>query len=397
MTDDRRLAAGASTRAVHAGAEEGGVGAPVVTPIHQSTTFLGDPEGDAEVVYSRYGNNPNHRVLERRIGALEGAEACMLFGSGMGAMTSAVLACVEAGDHIVASSALYGGTRTLLERELSRLGIHTTFVDVFGPGWRDAVRPETRLILFEAPTNPLVRVVDPGPLVAAAREAGAAVLVDATFATPLAFRPLEHGVDLVVHSATKYLGGHTDVTAGVVAGSEAWLERVRSRARVFGAMLDPHAAWLLERGLKTLALRMARHAENGMRVARWAETRPEIRRVHYPGLTSHPDHAVATRLLDGFGGMISIELLGGGEAATRFVRALRLAKLAPSLGGVETLVSEPRHTSHAAMTAAERAAQGIGDGFIRISLGIEDADDIIADLERALKLASERKGGAEAR
>lgn len=378
---------GPSTRVVHAGAPEPEIGGPVVTPIHQTTTFYSHPGGAGEVLYTRYGNNPNHRLLERRIADLEGAEACAVFGSGMGAMTSAVLSCVGAGDHVVAAGALYGGTRTLLERELTRLGIETEFVDLTREGWGDAIRPSTRLVVLETPTNPLVRVVDPAAIGAIARPAGAALLVDATFATPLNLRALEHGADLVVHSATKYLGGHSDVTAGVVCGSAARVEEVRERARVFGAALDPHAAWLLERGLKTLALRMARHNENGVRVSRWCEEQPGIRRVHYPGLPSHPDHALAARLLDGFGGMMAIELEGGGEAAGRFVRALRLAKLAPSLGGVETLVSEPRYTSHVELGRAERDAQGIRDGLVRFSLGIEDPDDIIADIRQALRTA----------
>lgn len=375
---------GLSTRAVHAGAEPGGIGDAVVTPIHQSTTFLSDPDGAGDVLYTRYGNNPNHLLLERRMCALEGTEAAMVFGSGMGAMASAVLSCVAAGDHVVAARALYGGTRTLLERELARLGVSCDFVDLHDPGWTGALRAESRLVVFEIPTNPLVRVVDPAPIVEAAQAAGASVLVDATFATPVNFRGAEHGVDLVVHSATKYLGGHSDVTAGVVCGSEARMEEVRKRARIFGAALDPHAAWLLERGIKTLALRMQRHNENGLAIARWAATRSEVRRVHHPGLADHPDHEVAGRVLDGFGGMLSLELAGGGDAAARFVRGLRLAKLAPSLGGVETLVSEPRHTSHAALSSAERESLGIPDGTIRFSLGIEDADDIVADLAAAL-------------
>lgn len=378
---------GLSTRAVHAGADGAAVGDAVVTPIHQSTTFFSDPDGAGEVLYTRYGNNPNHLVLERRLCALEGAEAAMVFGSGMGAMASAILSCVGSGDHVVAASALYGGTRTLLGRELARLGIETDFVDLHAPDWTAAFRPSTRLVVFELPSNPLVRVPDPAAIVAAAREAGAPVLVDATFATPVNFRGLEHGIDLIVHSATKYLGGHSDVTAGAVCGSEEHIAEVRTRARIFGAALDPHAAWLLERGIKTLALRMQRHNENGARVAGWAAAQPGVRRVHYPGLDSHPDHEVAGRVLDGYGGMLSFELAGGGAAAARFVRALRLAKLAPSLGGVETLVSEPRYTSHAALSSEQREAQGIPEGLVRFSLGIEDADDIIEDIRQALTAA----------
>jgi cystathionine gamma-synthase len=219
----------------------------------------------------------------------------------------------------------------------------------------------------------------------AVHTAGALLVVDSTFATPMNLRPLEHGADLVVHSATKYLGGHSDVTAGAVAGGAGRVASIRERSRLFGPVLDPHAAWLVERGIKTLALRMERHNQNGTSIADWASSHPAVRRVHYPGLASHPDHAVAARLFDGFGGTVGLELNGGGPAATRFVRRLRLASLAPSLGGVETLVSEPRHTSHAALTAEERRHAGIPDGFVRFSLGIEDADDIIADIEGALR------------
>ncbi|CAN5672351.1 PLP-dependent aspartate aminotransferase family protein [soil metagenome] len=378
---------GSSTTAVHAGDVVGKVGDPVVNPIYQATTFFSRPEGGGEVLYSRYGNNPNHERLEERIGALERSEACVVFGSGMGAMASAVLSCVAAGDHVLAASALYGGTRVLLDRELSRLGIETSYADLTAEGWESGLRADTRLVLMELPSNPLMRVMDPEPIARVAHAAGALVIVDATFGTPINIRPLEYGVDLVVHSATKYFGGHSDVTAGAVCGAADRIGNVRDRARIFGATLDPHAAWLLERGIKTLSLRMARHNENGLAVATWCEGRSEIARVHYPGLASHPDHAAAKRILRGFGGMLSLELNGGTEAATRFVRALRMAKLAPSLGGVETLVSEPRHTSHAAFTDEERAAQGIRPGFIRISLGIEDAPDIIADLEQALHAA----------
>lgn len=377
--------AGPSTRAVHAGDPIYQLGAPVVNPIFQTTTFFSDPTGEAELLYTRYLNNPNHVQLEQRLSSLERAEASVLFGSGMGAMASAVLSRVGAGDHVLAAQALYGGTRTLLSRELSRLGVETTYVDFLADGWEDAVRPNTRVFLSETVSNPLLRVTDPAPLAAVARRAGAAVLMDATFATPINFHALEHGADLVIHSATKYLGGHSDVTAGLVCGGEAAVNEVRRLGQVFGSVLDPHAAWLLERGIKTLAVRMQRHNENGAAVARWAAEQPGIARVHYPGLPSHPDHELASRMLRGFGGMVSIELRGGEAAATRFVRALRLIKLAPSLGGVDSLVSEPRHSSHSDMSRDQRRGLGIGDGFLRISLGIEDAQDLIADLEQALR------------
>lgn len=384
MIEDR---SGPSTRAVHAGEGPRGVHDPVVNPIVLSTTFMSEPDGQGPVLYQRYGNAPNHVQVEERLAALEGAEDAVVLASGMAAMSLAVISVVAAGDHVVATDAIYGGTRTLLERELPRFGIETTFVDLASPSWTDAFRPGTKLVIGESPSNPLLRVHDLRPIADAAHARGAVVIVDSTFASPVNSRPLEHGVDLVMHSATKYLAGHSDVTAGVIAGSRARVNAVRDRAKVWGPALDPHAVWLLERGMKTLAVRMERHNRNGMAVAAWAEGHPGIARVHYPGLASHPDHAVAERVLDGFGGMLGIEIAGGGEGAARFVRAVRLAKLAPSLGGVETLLSEPRYTSHAGMSPERRAANGIRDGFVRVSLGIEDADDIIADFDQALRAA----------
>jgi cystathionine beta-lyase/cystathionine gamma-synthase len=302
-------------------------------------------------------------------------------------MVAALLANLQAGDHVLAAGALYGGTRVLLQREFSRLGIESSFTDFHAANWREAIRPNTRVFLLETLSNPLLRFTDPATVADEAHEAGAVVVVDATFTPAPNLRTAEHGADLVVHSATKYLGGHTDVTAGAVCGSEERVRAVRARAAIWGAMLDPHAAWLLERGMKTLPVRLQRHNENGLALARWFARQPAIAAVHYPGLPTHPDHARAAELLAGFGGMLSIELRGGGEAATRFVRALHLARLAPSLGGVETLVSEPRFTSHVALTPEERARQGICDGFIRLSLGIEDSADLIDDFAQALAAA----------
>jgi cystathionine beta-lyase/cystathionine gamma-synthase len=387
MTEDARGSLGPSTRAVHAGGPAARVGNPVVNPVYQTTTFFSDPSGEGEVLYSRYGNNPNQRLLEERIRALTGAGDVVVTGSGMGATVAALLSCLRAGDHVVAARALYGGTHRLLEEELSRLGIETTFVDLHDPHWSAALRDTTRTVVMETLSNPLLRFTDPASVAGPAHEVGALVVVDATFTPPPSFDPLARGADLVVHSATKYLGGHSDVTAGVVCGSAERIAVVRKRAAIWGVALDPHAAWLLERGVKTMGLRVRRHFENALAVAHSLEEHRAVLRVHYPGLTSHPDHAAAAALLDGFGGMVAVQLRDG-AAATRFVGALRLAKVAPSLGGVETLVSEPRHTSHASLSAQEREARGIGDGFVRLSIGIEDADDLVADLWQALEAAS---------
>lgn len=244
--------------------------------------------------------------------------------------------------------------------------------------------PRTRLLFLELPTNPTLRVFDPRPVGRLAQEAGVLLVVDATFASPVNFRARDHGVDIVIHSATKYLGGHSDLVAGVVAGGHTAIEEIRARLKLYGPALDPHAAWLLDRGMRTLPLRMARHNENGMAVARWLSEQDEVESVSYPGLETHPDHEVAAQVLTGFGGMVSGVLAGGGPAADRFCGALRLVAQAPSLGGVETLISQPRYTSHAHLGLEEREAQGIPDGFVRISVGVEDVDDLTADLRQAL-------------
>jgi cystathionine beta-lyase/cystathionine gamma-synthase len=388
---------GPSTRAIHAGAPRPEVGAPVVMPLVPSTTFYSDPSGQGEVLYTRYGNGPNQAVVERRLASLDGAEDALVTASGMSAMACALLSVLQAGDHVVATDAIYGGTRALLADELSRLGIQTTFVDLFSAGWTDALRPNTRVVLGETPSNPLLRILDLKPVADAAHAHGAVVIVDATFGSPVNYRALEHGADIVMHSATKYLGGHSDVTAGVLCGSAERIGAARKRARIWGPVLDPHGVWLLERGIKTLSVRMERHNRNGMEVARWAESHPAVARVFYPGLPSHPDHQTALRVLEGFGGMVGIEVRGGGEAAARAVAALRLATLAPSLGGVETLVSEPRYTSHSLMTPEARAAGGFRDGFLRVSLGIEDAADLIADFDQAFRAAAGDAAGTEQR
>ncbi len=374
---------GPSTRAVHAGTVPPHPGAPVVTPVVRSSTFFNDPVPEGEVLYGRYGNTPNHEVVGAKHAALEGAEAALPVGSGMAAISLTLLAFAVTGDHIVAADGLYGGTRTLLTQELPRLGIETTFV---GHGrWREAVRPNTRALYVEVPVNPILAVPDIRPLARLAKERGIALIVDATFATPINFRPLEHGADVVVHSGTKYLGGHSDLIAGVVAGPRPVIEEVRTHLKSFGPHLDAQGLWLLERGLKTLAVRMDRHNANGMQIAAWLEEHPAVARVHYPGLPGHPDHARAEELFDGYGGMVGVVVKGGDDAALRVVERFHVIRVAPSLGGVESLASMPRYTSHAAMSAGERHRLGIEDGFIRLSLGIEDAPDLEADLAQALE------------
>lgn len=365
----------------------GPAGAPpaVVSPLVQSVNFE-QPYGTGEgLQYTRYGNTPNALVVQERLALLEGADAALVLASGMGATTCAMLALLRPGDHLVSSAWIYGGTHALFSRELPALGIEVTFVDPdHSRGWRYALRPNTRALFVESPVNPTTRVLDLRPLGRLTREAGLALVVDSTFASPVNFRPLAHGADVVIHSATKYLNGHHDVLAGAVMGSAAFVEEARQKMMVWGQAPDPFACWLLERGLKTLDVRVRRQNENALALARWCEGHPAVARVHYPGLASHPDHALATEVLDGFGGMLAIELAGGADATAGFLRALRLITHAPSLGGVDTLVIEPRYTSHAGMTSEARAALGIPDGFLRISVGVEDVGDLIADVEHAL-------------
>lgn len=383
---------GRSTLGVHAGMPEPVPGAPVVPPLVQSATFFGGMPGQ-ELRYSRYGNNPNQESVGEKVAALEGAEAGLLLASGMGATAMSVLAHLESGDHVVASRHLYGTTAELLGRELPRRGIRTTFVDPARGGdvWEEALEDRTRLLFLEIPTNPTLRVFDPRPVAELARERGLLTAVDATFASPVNLRPVEHGVDLVIHSATKYLGGHSDLVAGVVCGSRERIDAVRRAMKLYGPAPDPHTAWLLDRGLRTLDVRVRRQNETALALARWLGEQEGVSAVLYPGLEDHPDHALAAELLDGFGGMLSLILEGGGDAADAFVRALEVALVAPSLGGVETLVSQPRYTSQRDQSPEERAAAGIPDGFVRISVGVEDLDDLRADFRRGLDAA---RGGS---
>jgi cystathionine beta-lyase/cystathionine gamma-synthase len=304
----------------------------------------------------------------------------------MGATACAMLALLRPGDHLLSSSWIYGGTHKLFTEELRGMGIEVTLIDPLAPRmWRKALRQTTRAIFVESPVNPTCRVLDLSSLANLAKAEGVALVVDSTFASPINFRPLEHGADVVIHSTTKYLNGHHDVLGGAVIGTSSYVEEVRRKMIVWGQAPDPFAVWLLERGMKTLDVRVRRQNENALRLAEWCETRPEFASVLYPGLKSHPDHDIAQQCLDGFGGMMALVVAGGGNAAERFLAQLELVTHAPSLGGVDTLVSEPRYTSHAAMTPEARAEIGIPDGFLRFSVGIEDVGDLIADFEQALR------------
>lgn len=374
------------TLAVHAGTPAHTADTPVVNPLFQSVNFnqqIGTEDG---LRYPRYGNSPNAEIVQERVAALEGAESAVLLASGMGAVACALLALLRPGDHLLASAAIYGGVTRLLTREFATFGIDVTLIDPMETRvWRKRLRKTTRAIFLETPVNPTCRVIDLRPVSYITKETGIALVVDSTFASPVNLRPLEHGADVVIHSATKYLNGHHDVLAGIVCGTASYVEEVRQKMMVWGQAPDPFAAWLLERGLKTLDVRVARQNENAMQVAEWCARNKAISKVHYSGLPDHPDHAVAAATMDGFGGMMAIELAGGADAATTFLQRIRVFRHAPSLGGVDSVISEPRFSSHAHLSSAERAKMGIPDGFLRLSIGIESAKDLIADIEQALR------------
>ena len=377
---------GLSTLAVHGGGSDRDTDAPVVAPLHQSVNYVQEVSSAEGVRYPRHGNAPNAEIVQRRLAALEGAEAALVLSSGMGATACGLLALLRPGDHLLASSWIYGGTRRLLTEEFATIGIDVTLVDPMeSRGWRKRMRKQTRAIFLESPVNPSCRVVDLRPISYLTHDSGLALVVDSTFASPVNLRAIEQGADVVIQSATKYLNGHHDVLGGAVMGTAPYIEEVRQKMMIWGQAPDPFACWLLERGLKTLDVRVRRQNDNAMRIAQWCADRKEVRRVHYSGLSDHPDHEAARATLDGFGGMLGIELSGGARSTDKFIRRLRIFRHAPSLGGVDSLVSEPRYTSHVQLTSEERARMGVPDGFLRLSIGIEDASDLISDLEQALR------------
>jgi len=384
---------GFTTRAVHGG-KIPDENKSVVTPIYQTATFRYDTveegarlgaESGPGYFYTRWAN-PTTDMLEQKVALLEGAEAGLAVSSGMAAISTAVLGLVRGGDHVVAPKAVYQATFGMLHSLLPQYGVETTFLDDPDLGaYERAIRPNTKLLYLETPNNPLLGVTDIAGVVALAKACGAWTIADNTFATPYNQTPLAFGVDLVCHSATKYLGGHHDVTAGVICGGRDLVRRCVGTMRIFGGVLDPFAAYLVVRGIMTLGLRMARHNANALALARHLAAHPAVARVHYPGLPGHPRHEVAARQMPGgYGGMMSIEVRGDVAAGARCVEALRVGKLAVSLGGVSTLVTHPASTTSVNMPPEVRRAAGIADGLIRISVGIEDLDDLIADFDQAL-------------
>jgi cystathionine beta-lyase/cystathionine gamma-synthase len=388
------------TAAVHGAADLEKKNGPVTPPIYQTSTFeVTDNKEQQRVTttdryYTRWGN-PTITVAEQTIAELEGTEAARTFASGMGAITSTVLAFLKAGDHIVSQRDVYGGVAKFFTEWLPKMGIETTFVDTTDYGqYEQAVRKNTKLLYLESPTNPALRVVDFKQAAALARKHGLISLIDSTFGTPINQRPAEYGIDLVMHSGTKYLSGHADLTCGVVCGRQGLMDQLWETRTTLGNCMDPHAAWMLTRGLKTLAVRVARQNDNALRVAEFLERHAKVRKVHYPFLKSHPQHAVARQQMSGGSGMVTFEVEGTGEAACCVSEAMQLFKLATSLGGVESLVSIPVLTSHAMISAELREKMGVTEQMVRLSVGIENADDLIADLERALEAMPARQTAA---
>jgi cystathionine gamma-synthase len=385
---------GIATRSIHAGEDRLRYADSITTPIVQTSTFAFKDSkeieaytkhGKARFEYGRYGN-PTEQVAARRLAALVGAEDCVVFGSGMSAITTTILALVKSGDHIIITDDAYKKTLEFCSSYIHRFGVDCTIVP-FGhyEELEAAIRPNTRFIFSESPTNPYLNIFDLTRLRKIAKRHNVLTLIDATFSTPLNQRPLEWGVDLELHSCTKYLAGHNDILAGAVMGRKELIEEIRGLHKAVGGVIDPHCCYLLLRGLKTFPLRMKVHNETAMKTARFLEAHPCVDRVYYPGLESHPHYETAKAQMTGFGGVVSFDIKGNLAAAKRFLDHLKLCYIAPSLGGVETLITHPAIVSYYGQTRKERYALGITDTLIRLAVGIEDPDDIIADLDQALR------------
>ena len=392
MSDSKSPEWSFSTRTVHHPRAEA-VSPPVATPLFQSSTFRTDraatiaryaDQVQPSSYYTRWGN-PTTEVFEKLMADLEGGEKALAFASGMAAVSTTLLGLLVPGDHVVAGSSLYAATTEVLSVDLPRLGIEVDFVDPTDPeSFARATRRNTRLFYIESPTNPTMLLTDLATVCRMATEMGIIGVVDNTFASPYNQRPLAAGADVVLHSATKYLSGHSDVVGGCVVTGAEMAEQLWRQRTMFGGSIDPFAAWLLLRGMKTLALRMRQHNRNAMAVAEALQSHPAVLRVIYPGLPSHPQHELAARQMTGFGGMVALELAGGREAGVKLVESTRLALLAVSLGSVETLIEHAASMSHASLSDEQLRRAGIPPGLIRLSVGIEDPDDLIADLQQAL-------------
>jgi cystathionine gamma-synthase len=385
-----------TTQAIHAGEERRKPFGALTTPVIQTSTytfhntaeiieFMHSKQAEERPVRDEYGrySNPTIRAAENKLAMLEGGARALLFASGMNAITTSLLALLSGGDHLVMASDCYHRTREFALAYLERWGVRTTLVPIDQPqALEAAITPQTRLIFCESPTNPYLRLMDLEHMVAVARRGGLFSIVDSTFATPVNLRPLEYGVDLVVHSASKYLGGHNDLLAGVVIGAPHLIALIEAARGVIGGVSNPNDGYLLLRGLKTLELRVRHQNRGGELVAAYLEKHPAVRRVYYPGLPSHPDHAIARRLMSGFGGVVSFEIEGDFEATGRFIDRLQIPYIGPTLGGVESIVQQP--AALFSLNPLERQAAGIRDNLVRYALGIEAPEDLIADLEQAL-------------
>ncbi|HET9265169.1 MAG TPA: PLP-dependent transferase [Vicinamibacterales bacterium] len=378
------------TKVVRAGSPSPRIEGAVVTPIFQSAMYEYAGETSYhDLKYIRLNNTPTHTALHAKLAAMEDGEAALAAASGMAAISTTLLTVLAPGDHLLAQDCLYGGTLDLLNTELAALGIETSFIDADAPAsWPALVRPNTRAIYVESLTNPLLQIADLEAVVRFARQHGLVSLIDNTFATPVNFQPLRHGFDLALHSATKYLNGHSDIVAGAVIGGRDWIERITHRMNHLGGSLDPHAAFLLDRGMKTLVVRVRHQNDSAQRIAEQLQRHPAVTHVNYAGLASHPRHERARRLFAGFSGMLSFEISGGAAAADRFMARTTLPIIAPSLGGPETLLTRPSLTSHAGMDPERRRQAGITDGLIRMSVGLEATDEIVDDLLHALEAAA---------
>ena len=376
------------TKLIHAGEPEPLISGAISMPIFQSSTFeYTGATSYHDLKYIRLNNTPNHIALHQKLAALENAEAALVTASGMAAITTTLLTILHSGDHLLAQECLYGGTHDFLTKDLEAFGISFDFIDGDDPdSWKHRLRPNTKAIYVETMTNPLLQVADLKAVVEFARTNGLLSLIDNTFASPVNFRPPEWGFDLSLHSCTKYLNGHSDIVAGAVIGRADLIEKITHKLNHLGGSLDPHACFLLHRGLKTLAVRMRYQNESALKIAKFLEGHPVVNRINYPGLESHPRHQRASELFDGFSGMLSFELNDGVQAAEHFIQNTTLPISAPSLGGVETLITRPATTSHSGMSPEERQALGISDTLIRLSVGIEATEDIIEDFDKALKV-----------
>jgi cystathionine beta-lyase/cystathionine gamma-synthase len=376
------------TKLIHSGEPVPRIEGAVCLPIFQSAMFETAGESSYhDIKYIRLNNTPNHRALHEKLAALENAEAALVTASGMAAITTSLLTLLSVGDHLLIQDCLYGGTHDFLTHEFASLGLSYDLIDASDPqSWKSKLKSTTKAIYVETLSNPLMQIPDFNSVVEFARENGLVSMIDNTFATPINFRPTEWGFDLSLHSCSKYLNGHSDIVGGAIIGRSELIKKITFKLNHFGGTMDPHACFLLHRGMKTLAVRVKQQNQSAQHIAEFLNKHSKVEHVNHPGLKSHPRHDTAQKYLDGFGGMLSFEIKGGVESAKRFMEKTHLPIIAPSLGGIETLLTRPAATSHSGMSPEERSKMGIADSLIRVSVGIESTEDIIADFQQALEV-----------